>query len=271
MNCKFCYLGSLRKKQDLLDLRRLEYVLRNFKLRIVDIYGGEVSLLDKEYVDQLVCGTFCENMYVTTNSIGFMQSRWMEYVAYNEVDVSFSYDINRPKAAEIRKNIKNFDEMGIKYAIICTDQAEIDIEFLSSLKNMDALSIKPISVSKYMSNKAKFDSYMFDSYKKLYEFQDMFQKIEKITDFRDAIPHYFLLPDGKLYDIQYKNGKEFFCEIQKCQKNISDNCLSCKYYRHCFNEHYMSYVVPTDGECLGRKATMEFLDGVREDSLHKAY
>ena len=58
-NCKYCYLGDLRKDQTTLDHQRLDDKLcqlieDNYTIDSVSVYGGEISLLDEQYLQQFV-------------------------------------------------------------------------------------------------------------------------------------------------------------------------------------------------------------------------
>lgn len=263
LNCEFCYLGRLRYAKDILDLQHIEKILNEYDVRILDIYGGEITLLDDQYVIQLVemLKKYFNNekVFITSNAIEMLNSVWLDFIKDGFIYPSFSYDTCRPKLETIRKSIQQFDSLGYEYSIICLDIADLDYEFLVNLKNMKSFSIKPFSRSKYMDD-YKCSQHMVQIYENLAKMPQLFNKLEKITEYRDRIPHYFLLPDGKLYDIQYDDGKEYFCNLEKCSAKINANCLCCKYYKCCFNEHYAGYVIPKDADCLGRKHVMELLN-----------
>lgn len=58
-NCKHCYLGDLRKDQTTLDLQCLENKLHqlvenDYTIDSISVYGGEISLLDEQYLIQIV-------------------------------------------------------------------------------------------------------------------------------------------------------------------------------------------------------------------------
>ena len=263
LNCEFCYLGKLRQTKDVLEISSIKNVLDTYDVRVLDIYGGEITLLEPSYitklVDELKPYFNDEKIYITSNALDISKSKWLDYIKDGTIYPSFSYDICRPNNDKIKAAIQEFDGFGLPYSIICLDISDLDYEFLLSLNNMKSFSIKPFSKSKYM-DECEYASYMVQIYENITKMPQLFNKLEKITEYRDRIPHYFLLPDGKLYDIQYDAGKEYFCILENCSSKINANCLCCKYYKCCFNEHYAGYVVPKDADCLGRKHVMELLN-----------
>ena len=51
LNCKFCYLGNRRNDKSLLRIDQIKNILAKYDIRYVDIYGGEISILNDTYVD----------------------------------------------------------------------------------------------------------------------------------------------------------------------------------------------------------------------------
>ena len=262
LNCKFCYLGNRRNDKSLLRIDQIKNILAKYDIRYVDIYGGEISILNDTYVDQLMDIFKDRNISLVSNGVSFLNSRWKDYFLNDNIQLSFSYDISRTNKEMLANTLKKLDNTNKKYSVICIDIDELDYEQLMAFNNMESLSIKPYSMS--IDNPVKYNQRMLSIYQTLYDkYSVLFSKLESVTEYRDLVPHYFLLPNGKLYDIRYCNEKEYFCELKDCKNNISDICLGCKYYRRCFNEHYFGYMPNmSDEDCLGRKRTMEYLDGL---------
>lgn len=261
LNCRFCYLGCRRNDATLLSIKQIKNILNAYDLRFVDIYGGEISLLSDDYIDELMKTLNGKTISLVSNGIDFLNSKWKEYCFNDNIKLSFSYDISRHNTEKLIQTLRQLDNTSKKYSIICVDIDELDYDILQSLKNIESLSIKPYSRS--VDNTQKYKSYMLSIYQTLHDkYPSLFDKLENVNHYRDLVQHYFLLPDGNLYDIRYQNDKEYFCNLKDCKYNISNNCLRCKYYRLCFNEHYFGYEPPLFEECIGRKHTMEYLDGI---------
>lgn len=264
MNCDFCYLKNHNK--NILSLEKLDEILKNIEIRVLDIYGGEITTLPEDYSIDFIN---IINKYYTKEKLSFITNGlkisdfWKEQFLKNEV--AFSIDKSRPYQDIVKENIKEFDKLNKDYCLITVDIDEIDYDFLNSLKNLEVISIKPYSAP---LNGKEFNSKMLISYKKAYENnKSLFLKLERVQpniklDQRDDIRHAFLLPDGELYDIQYKDNQEYFEKFDNCTQPVDIKCLTCKYYKHCFNDHYSGYNVPEKGDCLGRKEVLKFLDDI---------
>ena len=140
LNCRHCYLGKLRSKDDLLSIEAVQKALDENDVRVLDIYGGEITLLDDKYVSELVelAERYFkdEQIYITSNALGIMKSKWLEYITNGKIYPSFSYDVCRPRCEDIKNAISAFDKLGCKYSIICIDISDLDYAFLESLENM---------------------------------------------------------------------------------------------------------------------------------------
>ena len=80
MNCPFCYLGDMRRDKFITPIETIKNAIKPYNIRLLDIYGGEISLLDENYVDDLI-SLFPEmEINIVTNGVGFTNSPWMKYL-----------------------------------------------------------------------------------------------------------------------------------------------------------------------------------------------
>lgn len=261
MNCRFCYLRN--HDDELLSLLRLARVLRRHKnnIRNLDIYGGEITTLPSVYsaiMMKIVEHFHKGKVQFISNGLS-IPDFWLGQFLKHEV--GFSIDKSRKNRSVVYENIRSFDRLGKKYSILTIDIDDIDDEFISSLRNVESVSIKPYSRP---VGGADYSSKMLETYKRIHDNNpDLFSKLEKTQPDRDDVSHTFLLPDGRQYGIQYTANHEYFEPIENCIQPVDWKCMACKYFGRCFNEHYSGYCVPAEGDCLGRRSVMEYLDGLK--------
>lgn len=286
-NCLFCYIQD-KSDPRILDLDKLHQVLNDYEIRNIDIYGGELTLInDSAYINRLISMLPKKPTCVFNGSNFVPGNIWHDLAVDGKIFPAFSIDnarktnIGYSKALE---NIKKFDTMNVPYSIISIDIAMSNIskyfEALDgkALRNFVSWSIKPWS--KPIGNNLNFKSDMKDAidYAKNIlnqaypEKVNIYEKIEKLDPARDNIRHYFLCPDGELYDVVYENNEEKFINIKELdlkKYKISNDCLICKYYKHCHNEHLYGYKPPKSGECLGRRLVLHHLETLNSiDNLY---
>ena len=169
-------------------------------------------------------------------SNGLIINEFWEKV-FSKYNIAFSLDSVREK--NCNSTLKYLDSKNICFSIISLDIDHPNYEFLQQLKNLKSISIKPYSKT---TNSAKYKSKMLEIAKRLYnDYPLLLSKLELPEPTRDDVEHYFLFPDGKLYDVTYNNGNEIFQSIQSDRSVVDIGCLSCEFYHRCFNEHYYGY------------------------------
>lgn len=266
MNCSFCYIDKAKfSNRDLLSLETLVKVLKNYEIRRLDMYGGEITLLNEQYAIKLV--STIRQFY--EKRIGFVSNglqvpkHWINIFKQDFSDIAFSVGNGRQRFDAVERTILSlYHEHNIGYSLIALDFG--DIPFQSDVfKFAKQVSIKPYSKPAHSKEQHRADMLKILGY--LYqERKDIWNKLERIEKDRDEIKHFFLMPDGNLYDVRYNENGEFLEDITKQQQYRQTNCLCCQYYRKCFNEHYVSY--QPNQECVGRKDAMRFLDEIH--NLH---
>lgn len=109
-NCKYCYLGDLRKDQTTLDLQCLDNKLHqlvenDYVIDSISVYGGEISLLDEQYLIQIV--KIIRSHVSNQVTIGFCTSGYnrsiFELAEYLKVRVTIPLNQERP---DYKKNLQ---------------------------------------------------------------------------------------------------------------------------------------------------------------------
>jgi len=217
MNCSFCYIDKAKfNDRDTLSLETLKDVLSNYEIRNLDVYGGEITLLDKQYAMKLVSTIY--RFY--KKNIGFVSNglqvpeHWVSIFKQDFSKVSFSVGNGRRLFDTVERTILNlYCNHNIDYSLIALDFG--DIPFQSEVfKFAKQVSIKPYS--KPAHSKEEHQADMLKILENLYHnYKDIWNKLERVEKDRDEIRHFFLMPDGNLYDIRYNDNGEFFEDITK--------------------------------------------------------
>ena len=91
LNCDFCYLSKEQLQNK--SLLRIEDIKKHLEeieeIKTIDIYGGEVSLIEDNYMIELieVCKDYTSDISIVTN--GTIVKDWMKK---EEIHLSISFD-----------------------------------------------------------------------------------------------------------------------------------------------------------------------------------
>lgn len=292
--CDFCYLTeeqlSDRKK---LSLERLSVMLAEvtsrYKVDMVDIYGGEVSLLGKEYWNDLISviqvyGIYDINLITNLSAVN-------EITTDPRVYTSVSYDFSaREDHERVYRNMALLDKpfsilMLASPKFLELDTAEM-IESLNLLPNLESVEIKPYSSNQSNTHTVYYTDFeekvkSFLNYGNM-RFNFVNEHLIKSTlnkernSFSDD--HIYITPGGRYAVLEFDlNDNEFFLEYDDlqdyenwCQKEkdrVSRNkfCSSCEYFGHCLSEH-LREVKNLDNSCNGFKNLIDWYKNGRVES-----
>ena len=284
--CDFCYLTESQlddKKLLPLDVlsQRLAEITSIDHVEMVDLYGGEVGLLPKEYWNQLidllhVYGVQDINLITNLSMINDITEDERCYVS-----VSYDFDA-REDHERVWRNMALLQRpfsvlMLASPKLIQKDVGEM-VNMLNSLHNLVSVEIKPYSpnqanqlnvdyteyeefVKKWVINKDKKFSLTNESL-----LQSVIEK--QRNSFSDD--HVYITPSGKYGVLEFDlNDNEFFLEYEtleeyfewcKKEKNrVSKNkfCSNCDHYGHCLSEHLRD-VKSLDNSCNGFKHLIDW-------------
>lgn len=292
--CDFCYLTeeqlSDRKK---LSLERLSVMLAEvtsrYKVDMVDIYGGEVSLLGKEYWDDLISviqvyGIYDINLITNLSAVN-------DITTDPRVYTSVSYDFSaREDHERVYRNIALLNKPFSILMLASPKFLELDtadmIESLNLLPNLESVEIKPYSSNQsnthtvyYTDFEAKVKSFLnYGNMRFNFVNEDLLKSSlnKERNSFSDD--HIYITPSGRYAVLEFDlNDNEFFLEYDDlqdyenwCQKEkdrVSRNkfCSSCEYFGHCLSEH-LREVKNLDNSCNGFKNLIDWYKNGRVES-----
>ncbi len=268
--CPWCYLSteqlSSRQIVDLKTLTNTLSIIDNYEqITHIDIYGGEPTLLPFNWSIELV-DILRSNTKATINIITNLSTINHPLLFLTDT-VGISYDFDKREQYEkVRENIRVFPRK--KHIITLINQLHhlnhIDayIEELTSLR-IDSWELKPFSVSKY-NNMFIEDFNMFENFVKTVIEKECFFEIinekniiNKTNSFSND--HIYILPDGKMYVLDFNEQKEYFRLVNNIQEYIEWTinehtlfttdvlCVNCQYNGKCLSEHLKVY----DNTCNG--------------------
>ena len=279
--CDFCYLThkqlSDRNVMPLSELEKRLLDLRENGVQIehVDLYGGEIGLLDLEYLeslDELLLQAGDPQINIVTNL-----SNVHPFFLKEHVDLSVSFDFGcRQSSEKVLQNIIGLNKTVAILMLASPRLLEKDVDTMiqtfSSIQNIVSVEVKP-----YSSNQANQLSCSDEDYEefikkwidssvaKNFEFVNSREIELSLSRKKNAFSdnHLYIEPSGKFAVLDFdQNSNEFFnilnsvddyydwCKIEK--KRVSENifCTSCEFYGHCLTEHYRN-VTSLEKSCNG--------------------
>jgi hypothetical protein len=272
----------------LLDLDRLSEMIAEIssqkKIEMVDLYGGEVGLIGKEYWNNLIDVLHMygiEDINLITNL-----SALNDITTDPRVYTSVSYDFDaREDSERVWKNMallnKPFSVLMLASPKLIEKNVDEMIEAFNALNRLTSVEIKP-----YSSNQANQLNINFKEYEefvkkwitspvqKRFVFGNEIQIQESISKQKNSFSddHVYITPTGKYGVLEFDlNDNEFFLEYETldkyfdwCKKEkirVSKNkfCNSCEYYGSCLSEH-LREVKSLDNSCNGFKLLLDWYD-----------
>ena len=281
--CDFCYLTPEQLgNQKKIPLEKLDQLLKDIpKIDYVDLYGGEIGALKKDYFYGLK--DTVRNHY--TDEINIITNYSMLHDGFFEDDVylSVSYDFEaREKSELVYKNML-MSPVPIAVLILATPEViNKDVEEMVTMLNMcssvDSVEIKPYSINQANAHNVthkEFEQFVIKwiepSTPKKFQFinEDNIQASlnKEYNAFSDN--HIYITPNGKYGVLEFdKNDKEYFLELdtwedyiawtnKEKESNVSEICHSCEYFGTCLTEHYR-YVKDLNNSCNGYKGLLDY-------------
>lgn len=286
--CNFCYLtpDQLGSK-DLLDLSKLEDLLNELKtegvgINHIDLYGGEVGLLQESYLDDfsaIVSKFYQGEINVVTNL-----SKIHPYFLKDKVYLSVSYDFSaRERHEEVFSNLIQINKPISILMLASPELIKLDVnsivEHLNLISNIVSVEVKPYSSNQ--SNHLKISDQEFEEFIKKWLSLDKKMNFEFINksnielsldgqrnSFSDD--HVYITPSGKFAVLDFdSNDREYFRELDKMtdyftwqleeKSKVYANpfCSQCQYLGSCLTEHYRD-VKSLEESCSGFKNLLDW-------------
>jgi len=283
--CNFCYLtdtqlSDTKKIQlSILDMR-LQEVSKVRNIEWIDLYGGEIGALKKDYF--LSLKNVIKKYY--TGKINIITNFSMLHEGFFEKDcyLSVSYDFEAREKSDLVFNNMLQSKVPIAVLILASEkviQLNVDdmIQKLNLCSSIESVEIKPYSINQSNSyNVTHKDFEIFvqrwldSNIEKKFDFINEGKIIKSLNKQYNAFSnnHVYITPNGNFAVLEFdKEDKEYFLELnsfkeyikwaeQESINNVSDICKKCKYYGHCLTEHYR-YVKDLNNSCNGYIGLLE--------------
>lgn len=276
-NCKYCYLGDLRKDQTTLDLQCLDNKLHqlvenDYVIDSISVYGGEISLLDEQYLIQIV--KIIRSHVSNQVTIGFCTSGYnrsiFELAEYLKVRVTIPLNQERP---DYKKNLQLIKQHNCSLGVVVLPSVintPVDqlVEFYDSLgRDVFFYQFYPSSINRspYSFDIKQYTDFVIsfiNEYKKKprsFGLINLSEWMDKCYN-PEASGFIYISPNGKWMTTGYSDCLESFVEFdtldqwkQYCKKERLQRlikCNACPYYDKCKAEHL---VVMGEEYCSGMR------------------
>ena len=268
--CKFCYLTTdqLGDRQTLslgVLQTRLSDITKHKKITHIDLYGGEIALLSKDYLEQLLIllKEYSNSINIITNF-----SAMSPILFDDSVNLTVSYDFDCREKSQLVFNNILLSPKPISILILasqCILQKNVDtmIEELNLCSSIRSVEIKPYSPNQANSEKILYKEYenfimqwLLSPIKKNFEFINKKLIQASLTQsgpyykssFSDS--HVYLTPTGTFGTLEFdEKDDEYFLEfnrfeeylawtaLEKERVNKNPYCSKCQYLGCCLSEH----------------------------------
>ena len=284
--CKFCYLT----KEQLTDTKllsldvlneRLAEITSQHQIGMVDLYGGELGLLPKDYWNNLiellhVYNIFDINMITNLSMVNEITQDERTYIS-----VSYDFDA-REDHERVWRNMallqKPFSILMLASPELIKKDVNEMVNMLNSLNNLVSVEIKPYSSNQ--ANQLDINFTQFEEFVKTWVInrdkkfsltnESLLQSVinKERNSFSDD--HVYITPNGKYGVLEFDlNDNEFFLEYETLEeyfkwcnnekKRVEKNkfCSKCDYFGHCLSEHLRD-VKSLDNSCNGFKHLIDW-------------
>lgn len=264
LSCQFCYLTNFNKN-DLLDLQKLEKQLKQisiqFNIKQIDLYGGEITILQKQYLNNLfsICLKYVKTINIVTNLINLIDQFYDDYTNIN-VGWDYIYKQNNQKALYNIKKLYLKTNKKINIIMSSNKLYKSKKIVLQILNNLPIYSFKYIPYIKTKYTNEQMDLYNYQETVKYFIKHPIkpifYNKILLQNGIIQQNNHLFITPNNKFACIKYINNQQIIYEYQhfnkiiNLQSKIPIKCLCCQNKLQCQSQHIYSYL-NTNYDCIG--------------------
>lgn len=264
LNCDYCYLGKLRYDSTTVDLsilqERIKEIESEYNIEYISLYGGEISILDKKYLDNIMKVIKNYNVNITTN----LTNDWIiDYCRDNNLILNISLNEERPNYKQVLKKINDIDcsITSVVLPSMLKKSAKEILEFYDSIgKNVFFLEYHPSEYNKKYDITTKdyviFLKQIITEYNRgNYSFNIENINILEDNEYNPTQEGFlFILPNGKYGSVSYDNNIEKLLEFDtldewknNCKKEKEEyfnKCYMCEFFGRCKAEHLKTYTPP---------------------------
>lgn len=283
--CNFCYLTKDQLSDPLkIDLERLNQMLlevsKHRAVSHIDLYGGEVTTLPAQYLEDLL--DILKKISAQPINIITNLSKVHPSMLDPQVSLAVSWDYNcRQSYKPVLRNMMSIPKdlhvlMLASPQMLAWDDQTLNeaVDILNSLSNVSTMEIKPYSSNQ--SNAFKDTNKLYELFiqkwlVRLDQFEFKFinhQLIQESLQKKSrswSDDHLYITPSGKWAVLDFdQNDNEFFleldefndyqkwCDTEKQKVMTNAVCSKCQYLGHCLSEH-LRHVEISDESCSGFK------------------
>lgn len=285
--CHFCYLTEEQlSDKALLSIDKLDQRLTEIQsydsIEHVDLYGGEIGILPKDYLLEL---QQCLKVHgVNHANINTNLSAVNDIMLDPFFHISVSYDFTaREQHDKVWRNMvllpKNFSVLMLASDKLIKENVDYMISQFNLLTNLSSVEIKPYSENQSNSLNVSFTDYeefvkrwLTSSVEKNFDFINEYLIQDVLDKNRNSFSddHVYITPSGRFAVLEFDlNDKEYFqeydtfeeymswCQLEKDRVSKNKFCSNCEYYGHCLSEHLRS-VKNLDNSCNGFKLLIDW-------------
>ena len=280
-SCEFCYLTPTQlKDQTKIKIEQLDKLLSEVPIiDYVDLYGGEIGALNKEYYKQVkdtIRKYYDGDINLITN-FSMLNDEFFK----DDISLTISYDFEgRERHEHVFQNMLMSQKEYSILILATKDVINMDVDEmimqLNILQNLTSVEIKPYSINQanaYDVTHKEYEEFvikwMDSSIQMNYRFGNeeyIYRSLNKEYNAYSS-DHVYITPNGKFGVLEFDNNdKEYFLELDTFsdvvtwmdneQSNLSDICNNCEYVGSCLTEHYR-YVKDLDNGCSGYKGLLD--------------
>ena len=280
--CDFCYLTPEQLgDQKKISPERLDFLLSEVpKIDHVDLYGGEIGALKKDYYNEII--EVIRRWYSGPININTNFSMLDERFFDDGITLSVSYDFSAREKSDLVFNNMLMSPKPIAVLILASKKVlEMDVDEMIQQLNM-CNQVKSVEIKPYSINQANADNVTHKDFeefvikwitspvKKNFEFQNIERLIDSYYGQYNAFSddHIYITPNGNFAVLEFDDwDKEYFLELEdydeyidwcRAEKDaLSEICLECPWYGSCLTEHYR-YVEDLKNSCNGYRGLLEW-------------
>lgn len=277
-NCEYCYLGDNRKDKtvaSLEDIKARLNELNDYTITSISIYGGEVSELPFDYLQQLIdiCKQYCQTIGIASN---LYNKAIIEFCKSNNVGLLVSYNEERPDYKRVKNVIKTIDcTVGVVAlpSIIKRDIDDLIREFDDIGNDVYLFEYYQTKHTKYKFDIKQFTDWVIKFITRYNETRPHNWKIKNLDEWTDQNYNpddsgfIYIMPSGKygtvVYDIDHNESHIEFDSLEQWKNHCNKQhltrltkCCSCQYFTQCKAEHLVVY---NDEYCSGLQKVVELL------------
>jgi hypothetical protein len=254
----------------------LDQIAEHYTIEHVDIYGGEVLLLPKEYLKQMksiLQSRGIDDLVLVTNL-----SMVNEIALDTDYELSVSFDFGaREKHEQVLGNMflltRPFNILSLAgRQFLDTVSVDEYVNTMNMMTNLMCAEIKPYSSNQANNEDVKFTEFedfvwgVIDHPDRNFEFENEHQLRDVVEDrTRNAYSddHIYITPEGKFAVLDFdKDDREFFlpvegvagyqqwCVEEKRRVDNNPHCNDCAYKGGCLSEH-LREVKSVEDSCNG--------------------